>query len=61
MTIDGSDDDAIQIQGLKEKYTFTDADGGPAGAESEDELDPADLADLTPEDAEEGEEAGGGE
>ena len=41
---------------MKEKYTFTDADGGPAGEESEDEVDPDDLADLTPE--QEGEEEG---
>ena len=46
MTIDGSGDDAIQIQGLTEKYTFTDADGGPEGAESEADEDAADLADV---------------
>ena len=69
MTIDGSGDESIRIQGLAEKYTFTDADGGPVGEESEDDLDPADLADVTAEegegdeeegDEEEGEEAEGG-
>ena len=60
MPIDGTGDDAIQIQGLSEKYTFTDADGGPSG---EDEgADPAEqvaLASLVPE--EPGEEDGGEE
>ena len=37
MTIDGSGDDKIKPQGLSEAYTFTDADGGPAGGESEPE------------------------
>ena len=58
MTIDGSGDELIQIQGLKEKYTFKDEDGGSAGEESEDEVDPADLADLT---AEQEEQEGEGE
>ena len=52
MTIDGSDDQFIKIQGL-ENYSFTDADGGPAGAESEEEgLDP-DEEDELEEDVEE--------
>ena len=59
MTIDGSGDDAIQIQGLTEKYTFTDADGGSEGAESEADQDEAQLADVDEvgEEGEEGEEA----
>ena len=46
MTIDGTRDDEIQIQGLTEKYIFTDADGGSEGAESEADEDEADLADV---------------
>ena len=46
MTIDGSDDDQIQVQGLTEPYTFLDADGGSDGGESvadEDEDEDADV------------------
>jgi hypothetical protein len=39
MTIDGSDDDAIRIQGVQGLYTFNDADGGEVGGESEVEED----------------------
>ena len=46
MTIDGSSDDAIQIQGLTEKYTFTDSDGGSEGAESDVDQDAEELADV---------------
>lgn len=38
MTMDGSGDHLIKIQGV-DSYHFTDADGGPAGQESEDEGD----------------------
>ena len=57
MTIDGSGDDAIQTQGITEKYTFSDADGGPAGAESDVEEDEEDLADVAEGGEEEGEDA----
>ena len=46
-------------QGWARFCTFKDADGGPAGEESEDEFDPADLADVT--EQEEGEGEGEGE
>ena len=32
MTIDGSGDDSIKIQGVSEQYVFTDTDGGSEGA-----------------------------
>ena len=38
MTIDGSGDDLIQMQGV-EQYTFTDEDGGESGVESEGDAD----------------------
>ena len=38
-------DDKICVQGVAE-YSFTDADGGPEGAESDDEVDEADEADV---------------
>jgi hypothetical protein len=58
MTIDGSDDNKIRIQGYKEVYSFTDADGGPKGIDSdideeEEEEDAEELADVESE----GEEA----
>ena len=46
MTIDGSDDDAIRVQGLSGQYAFTDADGGDAGGESEVEEEPEEHADV---------------
>ena len=46
MTIDGSGDDDIRVQGINEPYTFTDADGGAEGAESEAEDNEDDLADV---------------
>ena len=36
MTVDGSGDQFIRLQGI-DNYSFTDADGGPAGEESEEE------------------------
>ena len=46
MTIDGNGDQFIRIQGV-DNYTFTDADGGPAGDESEEEgLDPEEEEEL---------------
>ena len=46
MTIDGSGDQFIKIQGV-ESYTFCDADGGAAGAESDDEgVDPVERAEA---------------
>ena len=47
MTIDGSDDDKIKVQGLNEPYTFTDADGGSEGDASEVDQDDEDQADVT--------------
>ena len=71
MTIDGSGDDAIRVQGLTEPYSFTDADGGAEGAESEVEEEPGEHEDVeveagkedheADEEEEEGEEAEGGE
>lgn len=46
MTADGSGDDKIKIAGLREPYSFKDADGGPEGEESEAEVDSADEADV---------------
>ena len=46
MTIDGSEDDHIKVQGLTEKYTFTDADGGAEGGESDNSEDEDELADV---------------
>ena len=46
MTVDGSGDQFIKLQGL-DSYTFTDADGGPPGAESDEEgMDPEDEEEL---------------
>lgn len=58
MTADGSDDDRIRMQGLAGPYTFTDADGGEEGAESEAEADEEEQADVEAdgEESEEGEE-----
>jgi hypothetical protein len=70
MTIDSSGDEAIRIQGLTEPYSFTDADGGSEGGESEVEEDPEEHADVEweaeeeddeLEEEEEGEEAEEGE
>ena len=58
MTADGSEDDQIKVQGLTEPYTFTDADGGSEGAESEVEEDKEELGDVLDK---EGEEGGEGE
>jgi hypothetical protein len=45
MTIDGSNDDKIKPQGLGETYSFTDAEGGSAGGESEpDQEEEEDIA-----------------
>ena len=57
MTIDGSGDDAIKTQGLTETYSFTDADGGEAGGESDVEEDSEELVDV--QEAGEAEEEGG--
>ena len=46
MTIDGSEDDHIKVQGLTEKHTFTDADGGAEGGESDSSEDEDELADV---------------
>ena len=46
MTTDGTGDDLIKIQGLTDTYSFTDADGGNQGCESDAEEDTADHADL---------------
>ena len=58
MTADGSGDEQIRVQGLNERYTFTDADGGAEGAESEADEDEAELADV---DEDAGEEEAEGE
>ena len=55
MTADGSDDDKICVQGVAE-YSFTDAEGGPEGAESDDEVDEADEADVADGEVDDGEE-----
>ena len=55
MTADGSDDDKICVQGVAE-YSFTDAEGGPEGAESDDEVDEADEADVADGEVNDGEE-----
>lgn len=52
MTIDGSNDNKIKPQGLGEAYTFSDADGGEAGNESD--IDEEELVDIA--EVEEGEE-----
>jgi hypothetical protein len=64
MTIDGSDDELICVQGFTGKYTFCDADGGAEGDESEVEEDPEEHADVRGEAADssdEGEENEGEE
>jgi hypothetical protein len=62
MTADGSEDDRIHVQGFTEQYSFTDADGGSEGAESEVELDEEEHADVRAgEGGEEGEEGEEGE
>jgi len=43
------------VQGVAE-YSFTDADGGPEGAESDDEVDEADEADVADGEVDDGEE-----
>lgn len=55
MTVDGSGDDLIKIQGLPE-YSFTDADGGEPGEESDDGADPQEDADLAADIDDDGEE-----
>ena len=52
MTADNSDDDKIQVQGLTERYTFKDADGGSDGGESEVDDEEEEYEDV---DEEEGE------
>ena len=59
MTADGTGDDEICVQGLAE-YSFTDEDGGPAGAESDAEVDEEDEADVAGGADEDDEEADGG-
>lgn len=44
MTVDGTDDDLIKIQGL-DHYSFCDADGGEEGLESDDGDDEVERAD----------------
>ena len=61
MTADGSEDDQIKVQGLTEPYTFTDADGGSEGAESEVEEDKEELGDVLDKEGEEGGEGEEGE
>ena len=46
MTIDGSDDELIRMQGFSGQYTFSDADGGEEGGESEAEEDPEEHVDA---------------
>ena len=65
MTVDGSDDQFIKVKGIDD-YTFTDADGGDAGALSDEEgVDPEEeeeeeadvvMADSSDEEAEEGDD-----
>ncbi|KAL1498473.1 hypothetical protein AB1Y20_013798 [Prymnesium parvum] len=57
MTVDGSGDSLIRIQGL-ENYSFSDADGGDAGAESEDEGDILEEEEASEQDVEEDADAG---
>ena len=52
MTIDGTDDQFIRIQGIN-SYTFCDADGGDPGAESADEGIDAEEAEEAEADVEE--------
>ena len=61
MTADGSEDDQIKVQGLTEAYTFTDADGGSEGAESEVEEDKEEHADVLDKEGNEGNEGNEGE
>jgi len=63
ITIDGSGDDAIHVQGLTGPYSFTNADGGAEGAESEVEEEPGEHEDVEgeAEEDEEAEEEGEGE
>ena len=62
LTIDGTGDDLLKIQGV-EKYSFTDADGGPAG-EVDKGLDPVetqeDEAEVQGEEGEQDDEEGEG-
>lgn len=59
MTVDGSEDDKIKLQGLAD-YSFCDADGGEAGTNSDDEGMDDDLhADVVERDGDQ--EEGGGE
>ena len=46
MTLDGTGDEKIKIQGVEEAYSFTDSDGGPKGGESDAEEDPTENADV---------------
>ena len=58
MTIDGTGDNFIRIQGI-ENYSFTDADGGPPGAESDEEgVEPEEEEELDEDIEDDGEEDG---
>ena len=49
MTIDGSGDDKITVQGLDGACSFEDPDGGSVGAESDDEAEDDDASDAAEE------------